>query len=150
MAGLADIAPEVVSLDYRGASVDCFGVSGGGVAYLLRRHAELRKLFSDLFAGVQVGLGPEDFISLGPAVAASVIAVGATAWDENQSKWAAEVAKAERVAAMMPIASQLEFLSVIIKLTMPDGAGPFVERLTASMGALGLAADPSATAPVTK
>ncbi len=46
MVGLIDIAPNTESVDVQGASVAVHGVSAKGVAHLLGRFPELRKLMT--------------------------------------------------------------------------------------------------------
>jgi hypothetical protein len=53
--------------------------------------------------------------------------------------------KAEAVAGRLSIDAQADLLATILRLTLPAGLGPFVEKLTALGGILDAA--PSATAP---
>ena len=46
MVGLIDIAPSVETVDVQGTSVAVHGVSAKGVAHLLGRFPELRKLMT--------------------------------------------------------------------------------------------------------
>ena len=53
--------------------------------------------------------------------------------------------KAETVAASLPINLQADLLAAVMRMTLPHGLGPFVEKLTALGGILEYAA-PSDTA----
>jgi hypothetical protein len=44
--------------------------------------------------------------------------------------------KAEAIAAKLPLDSQTDFLAAILRLTLPKGIGPFVNKLTALSGLL--------------
>ena len=133
MVGLIDIAPHVEIVDAQGTPVAVHGISAKGVAHLLGRLPELRKLISrqEVEASQLMAMG-------GDAVAAIIAAGCGYPGDE----------KAETVAGMLAIDAQADLLSAIIRLTLPAGLGPFVEKLTALGGILDAA--PSATAPVSR
>ena len=54
----------------------------------------------------------------------------------------------EGIAGKLSLDAQADLLAAILRLTLPKGIGPFVEKLTALGGILDAA--PSATAPVSK
>ena len=56
--------------------------------------------------------------------------------------------KAEAVAGKLSLDAQADLLASILRLTLPKGIGPFVEKLTALGGILDAA--PSAPAPASK
>jgi hypothetical protein len=56
--------------------------------------------------------------------------------------------KAEAVAGKLSLDAQADLLASILRLTLPKGIGPFVEKLTALGGILDAA--PSDTGPATK
>ncbi|MDE2284712.1 MAG: hypothetical protein KGK33_08880 [Hyphomicrobiales bacterium] len=137
MVGLIDIAPRTETVDVHGACVAVHGISAKGVAHLLGRFPELRKLMSgqDVDAAELMAMG-------GDAVAAIIAAGCGYPGDE----------KAEAVAGKLAIDAQADLLAVIVRLTLPAGLGPFVEKLTALGGILdtrselGAGAAPSGTA----
>ena len=56
----------------------------------------------------------------------------------------------ETVAGKLSLDAQADLLAAILRLTLPKGIGPFVEKLTALGGILEADGDPSATAPASK
>lgn len=121
MVGLIDIAPSVETVPVQGASVQVHGVSASGLALLLSRFPDLRKLMT----GMEVDTAQLLAVS-GEAVAAIIAAGCGYPGDE----------KAEAVAAKLSLDSQADFLTAILRLTLPRGIGPFVNKLTALSGLL--------------
>ena len=135
MVGLIDIAPNVETVDMQGTSVTVHGVSAKGLAHLLGRFPELRMLMTgqEVEAPALMAMG-------GDAVAA-IIAAGCGYPGDEQ---------AETVAGKLSLDAQADLLAAILRLTLPKGIGPFVEKLTALGGNLEADAAPSATAPASK
>jgi hypothetical protein len=133
MVGLIDIAPAVETVTVRGTPVPVFGVSAAGIAYLLRKYPEIRMLLS--------GKMPETerLFDLGGGVVAAVIAAGTGAPGSEEH---------EAVAMSLSINDQITLVEAIMRVTMPEGFGPFAARLQAIGDRVGLAA--SATEPGTK
>ncbi len=130
MVGLIDIAPRTETVDVQGTLIAVHGVSAKGVAHLLGRFPELRKLMT----GQQVET--EELMAMGGDAVAAIIAAGCGYPGDE---------KAEAVAGRLAIDAQADLLAAIIRLTLPAGLGPFVEKLTRLGGVLD--AVPSATAP---
>lgn len=132
MAGLLDIAPVTKTVSINGTDVTVSGVSGKGIAYLLERFPEIRMAMTgrsvDASRWLKIG---------GDAIAAIIAAGCGHPGDETY----------EAAAANLPIDAQIDLIAPIIKMTMPDGPGPFMEKLTAELGLVG---DLSDTAPGTK
>lgn len=116
MVGLIDIAPSVETVEIEGAFVAVHGVSASGLASLLGRFPDLRKLMT----GLEVETAQLMVIG-GEAVAAIIAAGCGYPGDE----------KAEAVAGTLSLDAQADFLSAILRLTLPKGIGPFVAKLTA-------------------
>ena len=116
MVGLIDIAPLTAEVVIRGSSIAVTGVNAKGVAMLLARFPELRALVT----GREVAL--EAMFALGGEVVAAVIAAGTGAPGDVQ---------AEKAADNLTLEEQADLLAAIFRLTMPNGVGPFVDRLTA-------------------
>lgn len=133
MVGLIDIAPKVETIDVQGMPVAVHGVSAKGLAILLGRFPELRKLMG----GQEVEA--EQLMAMGGDAIAAIIAAGCGYPGDE---------KAEAVAERLAIDLQADLIAAILRLTLPAGLGPFVEKLTA-LGSL-LDAVPSATAPGSK
>jgi hypothetical protein len=115
MVGLLDIAPLTETVTVRDQSIEVTGVSAKGVAQLLLRFPELRALIS----GREVGL--EQLLALGGDIVAAVIAAGCGQAGD---------ARAEAAAGYLGLDDQAELLAAIMKLTMPQGIGPFVDKLS--------------------
>jgi hypothetical protein len=115
MVGLLDIAPLTETVTVRDHSVEVTGVSAKGVAQLLLRFPELRALIS----GRDVGL--DQLLALGGDIIAAVIAAGCGMLGDE---------RAEAAAGRLGLDDQAALLAAIMKLTMPQGIGPFVDKLT--------------------
>ena len=118
MVGLLDIAPLTQTVTVRDQPIEVTGVSAKGVAQLLLRFPELRALIS----GREVGL--DQLLALGGDIVAAVIAAGCGQAGDAQ---------AEAAAGRLGLDDQAELLAAIMTLTMPQGIGPFVDKL-ARMG----------------
>lgn len=131
MVGLVDIAPVTANVVIRGNSLIVVGVSAKGVAHLLARFPQLRALMT----GRDVAL--DEIIRLGGDVVAAVIAAGiGRPGDEDQ----------ERAVDNLTLEEQADLLLAIVKLTIPNGVGPLVERLSSlgmNPGAGGASATPA-------
>lgn len=133
MVGLVDLAPAIETVSVRGKQVPVYGVSAKGIAYLLARFPELRALM----AGREVAA--EQLMAMGGDAVAAIIAAGCGYPGDPE---------AEKVFGLLPADTQADLLSPVLRLTMPQGVGPFVEKLGALGGILGAA--PSTAAPATK
>jgi hypothetical protein len=121
MVGLVDIAPVTKSVVIRGEAIKVMGVSARGVALLLSRFPELRALVT----GREVAL--ETLLALGGDVVAAIIAAGTGSPGDEA---------AEAAVDNLTLEEQADLLIEIIRMTMPNGVGPFVEKLMA-MGVSG-------------
>lgn len=131
MVGLIDIAPVTSSLVIRGNKIVVTGVSARGVAHLLARFPQLRALMT----GRDVAL--DEIIRLGGDVVAAMIAAGiGKPGDESQ----------EAAVDNLSLEEQADLLFAIIRLTIPNGVGPLVDKLSSlgmSPGAGGDTATPA-------
>ncbi len=123
MVGLIDIAPSTRTVPVDGQDVPVYGVSAHGIAYLLSRFPEL----GDIVAQRETDIDPSTLMRIVPDAITSIIAAG-TGYPGNQ--------QAEEVAGRLGADLQLDFLKVIIELTMPKGVHPFLEKFSATMQAL--------------
>lgn len=131
MTSLLDIAPAQASVTVRGQALEVHGVSAAGIAQLLVRFPELEALLS----GKDVTLDTKGLVAIAPRAVSVIIAAGTGHAGETEFEDAAE--------KNLTAGEQLEVLEAVIKLTMPEGVGPFVEKLLALVGVarLGGAAD---------
>jgi hypothetical protein len=130
MASILDIAP----LSENVLGVPVYGVPAEGIAHLLATYPELRAMA----AGREVKV--EALFAIGGNAVAQIIAAGTG--HTNDEAVIAHVSK-------FNVEQQLEFLTAILRLTMPKGAGPFAERVVALLTSLNLVDAPSTTAPAT-
>jgi len=141
MVGLIDIAPRTETVVVQGTLVSVHGISAKGFAQLLGRFPELRKLMT----GQEVEI--EQLMAMGGDVVAAIIAAGCGCPGDQH---------AENVADGLAIEVQLDLLSATLRLTLPGGFGPFVEKLNVLGGLIQPAAQagagdrPSATAPASR
>lgn len=136
MASLLDISPSFATVKVGDVDVSVSGVTAEGVAYLLHQYPSLRALIS----GRGVDLSPEGLLQLGPEIVSSIIAVGAGSLGDKE---------AERVAASLPLATQVAFLKAIMEATLPGGVGPFMESLEGLLGVPLVEETPSPSAAAT-
>ena len=135
MVGLVDIAPAVECAEVQGTPVSVHGISAKGLAGLLGRYPELRMLMT----GKEVGT--DQLLAMGGDAVAAIIAAGCGYPGDD---------KAESVAAKLSLDAQADLLAVILRLTLPKGVGPFVEKLTALGGLLHADDVQSDTVPASK
>lgn len=125
-----DLAVETVTVLGRKVSVP--GVSAKGIAYLLAKYPDLRKVMSGK------AVEEAELFAMGGDVVGAIIAAGTGSPGDEA---------AEAFASALPLDAQADLLAAIIKATMPSGIGPFVDKLAA----MGLGAGvPSVEPPVTK
>jgi len=117
MVSLVDIVDVRKTVTVRGKDIEVEGINAEKLALLINAYPELRMAF----AGRGMDLKPDDLISMGPKIVASIIAagVGSRPGDVEQ----------EAAAARLTIGEQLTVLTTVFELTFPDGFGPFVEKL---------------------
>jgi hypothetical protein len=130
MVSLVDIAPTADTVAVGEQNVEVYGVSMRGVAHLLGRFPELRMLMTGR------DVGADQLMEMAPNAVAAILAAGT-----GQPGDAAAEAAADRLA----VETQVDLLSAIMRLTLPKGVGPFVEKITQ----LGLIASPGGGVPTT-
>lgn len=89
------------------------------IADLMTRFDEVRALMNN------VDVAPEAWLKVGPAAVCAIVAAGLD--------HAGEPAYEAR-AAKLAITDQAEIILAIMRLTMPDGIGPFVAKFRAAAG----------------
>lgn len=138
MASLLDVAPLTIPVTVGGANgpvtLAVSGLSASHIAMLFHRFPELRKLFSGMQADTEALMGAA------PECLAAILAAGCGGGGNPAH---------EAAAASLPAEAQTDILSAILKLTLPGGIGPFVEKLSSLPGLIGVA-DPSGAALGTK
>jgi len=118
MPGLVDIAPLHEVVDIRGTPVTVTGVPADGIARLLMRFPELRKAL----AGGNLEIDAQQLIDMGGEIVSAVIAAGT----ENE---APQEEVEEAIRKNTALEEQVKLLAAVIRVTLPNGVGPFVESL---------------------
>lgn len=116
MTSLLDIAPVKREVEVAGTKLEVGGVSSLGIAYLLQKFPELRRLFG----GKSADLTPERLMEAVPEAIAAIIASGCGFPGD---------ARAEAVASSLSVGDQISLVTEILELTMPEGFGPFVAKV---------------------
>lgn len=130
MTSLLDIRPQAIKVQIGDAEIECQGITADGVAQLMGRFPGLRGL---LFPDGQRQGGEElsdplALIHAAPETIAAIIAAG-TGHPGNKEH--------EKAASKLPIEPQIDLLTAILRLTLPGGFVPFVEKITAIFGGVG-------------
>lgn len=134
MVGLLDIAPLTEKVTVSGKQIEVFGVSAVGIASLITEFPEIKKLMS----GKEVDVS--SLLAMSGSAIAAIIAAGVGHPGEEAYQAA---------ASRLPLEAQTDILGAIIKVTLPNGIGPFFEKLTALL-AVKDGAGALAKAPATK
>ena len=134
MVGLIDIAPAVGKGHHPWPG-------GRGLRRLGRRHRAAARRASRTSGRCSPGrdVGFDDLLAMGGDLVAAIIAAGTG--DPGDPV-------AEEAAGRLGIDEQADLLAAILRVTLPKGVGPFVEKL-AGLGAGLDAAGPSGTGPAT-
>lgn len=121
MVGLLDIAPVAEKVTVRGRQLPVYGVSAKGLAYLIGRFPEIRQMM------VGKSIDASRLLAIGGDAVEAIIAAGlGFPGDEDQ----------ERAAGTLALEEQADILSAILRLTLPNGIGPFAQQLAALGGIL--------------
>lgn len=130
MVSLLDIAPITGKVKVGEQELELRAITVRDVAVILARFPEVQKAFSGKDVDVSIAMreAPE-------AVAAAIACGVGKAGEEEYEQHALNALSPEY---------QMDILQAILRLTLPRGFGPFVEKLN------GLAADVSGKVPVTK
>lgn len=138
MVGLVDIVPKSETVMVGDTAVAVSGISARGVAYLLSKFPDLRKLMSGQPVGDDIA---DAVMRVAPDAIAAIIAAGIGKPGD---------AEQEAAADQLTLEPQADLLAAILRLTLPRGIGPFAEKLAALMGSVGSSAPGTpAVAPAT-
>lgn len=125
MPGLLDVVALKRSVNVNGTAVAVPGISAYGIAVLLDRFPDLRRVLT----GQKVDMNAAWLMENVPDAVAAVIAAGTGYPGE---------AEAEAIAASLSLEPQTELIEAIMEVTLPKGVGPFVERLKAMAEKVGV------------
>jgi hypothetical protein len=126
LASLFDIAPATESVTISGHAIPVYGISASSILQILGRFPELVDAYRE---------GETDILKMllrhgGSALAALI----AAACGEPGNP------QAEKHAAMLPADAQLQIAASAVRLTMPEGATPFLQRVGDLLSTFGLSA----------
>jgi hypothetical protein len=131
MTSLLDIGPLTEQVSVGGKSVTVHGVTPEGFFYIIEKFPDLR----NILGGGK--LDPAALIVTAPAAVAFALAVATTDRSlYSLAGWREAIDEAAKVAVNLPAHYQMELFQAALRLTFPDGIGPFmqaVERLATSI-----------------
>lgn len=129
MTSLLDIGPLTEEVTVNGSQVTVHGVTPEGFFYLLEKFPLLKKLFG----GESQGVTMEMMVEIAPSSVAHAIAVATTSRVDFDSvkDWRKTVEKAAAVAVQLSAHHQMALFQVGLRLTFPDGIGPFMKGVEA-------------------
>lgn len=133
---LLDIAPYVERVTIGSQTIECRGIGSRSLVRLLQRFPTLRDVLSK---AVSQGSQDLDFdlpslLAETPDAIAAILAAG-TGHPEDPEH--------EEAAAELPMEVQADLLTGVLKATMPEGVGPFVEKVMAAFASIRGSAAPS-------
>lgn len=144
MSSLLDVGPLTEEVTIRGNPITCYGVSAGGLFYLINHYPEIRQLLERKATDLNVN----DLLEKAQSAISAVIAIGTTDPEEytaNSKEWKRVVEKAIPRANTLGVSDQLAVVSTVFKLTFPEGTGPFVERINSMTEAFNSGPTPTPT-----
>jgi hypothetical protein len=125
MTSLLDIGPLTELVTVNGKEVSVYGVTPEGFFYLLDKFPELQKLMTS------EGLDPALLREIAPNSIAYAVAVATTDRSEYKTskEWLAKVQEAANVAMNISAHYQMALFQAALRLTFPDGIGPFMKSM---------------------
>jgi hypothetical protein len=129
LATLFDISPASESVTISGHAIPVYGLSASNILMILGRFPDV-----DAYRDGETDV-MKIFLKLGGAALEALIAT-ALGYPNNQ--------EAEQAASRLPAHSQIEIAAATVRLTMPEGATPFLARIGDLFATFGLEAS---TAP---
>lgn len=128
MTSLLDIGPMTESVAIGGKTIDVFGLTPEGFFYLLEKFPLLQKLFGGGASDVTFEMMTE----IAPSSSAYAISLATTPRDKYKTtaEWQGAVEAAAKVAVNLPAVYQMTLFQVALRLTFPDGIGPFMQAVT--------------------
>ncbi len=126
MTSLLDIGPLTEEVSVGGKQVTVHGVTPEGFFYLLAKFPELQKLMAGK------GLDFESLREVAPTSIAYAIAVATTERSRypQTPQWMNAVQATADVAMNLSAHYQMAIFQVVLRLTFPDGIGPFMRGMT--------------------
>lgn len=132
MVSILDLVPTPEIVRVRGNDVPVNGLSFEAFANLIGNFPAVAGFFTD-------GVNPAAFLAASPDLVAMVICAGIGDDGDKQRK----------AIKAYPAGDQIKLLNAVLKGTMPDGPGPFLELLATVEGFLPAVAEKRTKAPST-
>ena len=136
MNTLLDIGPLYEVVTIRGKDIRVTGLTAFDIFDLLVRFPKIRSLFDK--GDDETVWNSEQLIKTAPPVVYAAIAICTGSSGED---------KAEEIASKLPVADQLKLASVVLKLTFPEGVGPFAQQFREMTGKLTVEAAADSASP---
>ncbi len=129
MTSLLDIGPLTEEVPVNGKSVTVHGVTPEGFFYLLEKFPMLRTMFGGGVSNITM----EMLRDVAPTSIAYAIAVATTDRSAciTTNEWQVEVQAAANVAMNIGAHYQMALFQAALRLTFPDGIGPFMQGVEA-------------------
>jgi hypothetical protein len=131
MTSLLDIGPLTEDVAIGAAQVTVRGVTPEGFFFLLSRFPALRTIFDK--SGSSGELSPGALQAVAPGCIAFTLAVSTTDRSryDTAEDWVAAIEAAAKVAVNLSAHHQMQIFQSALRLTFPDGIGPFVKAMEA-------------------
>ena len=114
MNTLLDLGPLTEKVEIRGIEITVSGLTALDIFNLLVRFPEIRTLFDSKNSSWTAA----EMMKSAPKAIYSALAICT----------GANTPEAEKVASMLPVAYQTKLLSAVLRLTFPQGVGPFAQE----------------------
>lgn len=123
LVDVTDIVPEFKAVTVgKDQEIAVYGMGVEQACYLVNRFPELKAM---LKPGTKVAdFRVDKIFDAAPKAIGAICAAGANKFNDK---------KAEEVLAKLPMQYQLDIIEAIVDRSMPDGPGPFVEKVMAGM-----------------
>ena len=142
MTSLLDIGPLTEEVSIGGKPVTVYGVSPEGFFYLLQKFPELQQMFGASTVDM------ETLQKVAPESIAYVLAIATTSRAYmTQQQWLEIVEATANVAMNLSAHYQMALFQAALRLTFPDGIGPFIAGVEALASNINRVS--GVTAPVT-
>ena len=128
MTSLLDIGPLTEEVSVNGKNVSVYGVTPEGFFYLLEKFPMLR----ELFGGESKNIDMETVRKVAPESIAYALAVATTNRSYfTHAQWLEVVEATANVAMNLSAHYQMALFQASLRLTFPEGIGPFIQGLEA-------------------
>lgn len=127
MTSLLDIGPMTEEIPIGDKSVTVRGLSPEGFFYLLEKFPTIRSMFGGGVKNIDISL----LQSVAPTCVAHVLAIATTdrTMYDRVDAWRIDIERAATVAINLSAHHQMAIFQSALRLTFPDGLGPFMQAV---------------------